>query len=124
VTKKAFTLVEILAVLVTIPVVLLLGSRIFVAVVRDVPKDVRLLQQNALVLDITRCIAEDMDRAEGLPQSTGTFSSDPQTLLIQLPEAVACYQQSGETVTRTVIGREEGPETWDVPDATIAWQRW
>ena len=120
--KKGFLLIEVLVAIVTLPVALLLVSRVFVALVRDVPKDVRLLQQNTEVLAMTWRIADDMDRAKGLPRSAGAFSNNARTLLIQLPEAVACYQQSDDGVTRTLVGQDEAGDIWQVPDATVAWR--
>ena len=122
--KKAFSLVEVLVILFTVPIALLLVSHILVALLRDMPSDVRLLQQNTSVLDMTRRLAEDMDRAEALPASSGTLYSDAQTLLIQLPDAIACYRRIDDGVTRTLVGHAEADHTWHVPDATIDWQLW
>lgn len=122
--KKAFTLMEVLVVIVTLPIAFFLTSRVLVTLLRDIPSDARLLQQNTSVLNMTQRIAEDMDRAEALPNTAGALSSNAQTLLIQLPQAVVCYQRTDNGFTRSLVGQTTPDHTWQMPDATVAWTRW
>ena len=121
--RKAFSLMEMVVVIVVLPVAFLMISGIFVTLMRDIPRDTRLLQENTSVLDMTDQIAEDMDRANGLPDSAGAARSDEQTLLIALPEGIACYRQVDGGVTRDMLEQANSDHTWQIPDAVVAWRR-
>lgn len=125
--RKAFTLMEVLIVLLVTPVVMLGISRVFATFIRDIPRDVRLLQQNAMLLEMTRQIAGDVDRAVSLPEAVGPLHNDEQTLLIELPDEIICYRQQDGTVTRGVLGPEGQEDSdytglWRLRDATISWR--
>lgn len=126
-TRKGFTLVELLILIVVLPSVMVVISGIFATFLRDVPRDTRLLQQNTSVLNMTSHLARDMDRAEGLPDSVDALRSDDHTLLIQWPERLVCYQLHDGGVTRTALPAEGQTQsadvrTWQFRDAEIAWQ--
>lgn len=116
---------ELLIVIVVVPLVMITINGIFATFIRDVPRDTRLLQQNTSVLDMTRHLARDMDRAEGLPDSVGALRRDERTLLIAWPDRTICYRRQDGAVTRTVLagdGSETPAGAWRFRDAVIAWQ--
>lgn len=125
--RKGFALIELLVVVVVLPVAMVAISAIFATFFRDVPRQTRLLQQNTSVLDMTRHLAKDMDRAKGLPDSFDTLHSDDRTLLVELSDRVVCYQLQDDGITRTVLGPKDsddsdGVRTWRFRDAVITWR--
>lgn len=125
--RKGFALIELLVFVVILPVAMVAISAIFATFFRDIPRETRLLQQNTSLLDMTRHLAGDMDRAEGLPDSVDALHRDDRTLLIRLPDRVVCYRLQDGGITRTVLDREgqdasDAVRTWRFDDAVIAWQ--
>ncbi|MBN1359723.1 MAG: type II secretion system protein [Sedimentisphaerales bacterium] len=126
--RKGLTLIELLVLITILPIVMLVLSRIFATFLRDIPREARLMEQNVPLRDMTRNLALDVDRAEGLPDSAGSLHADEFTLLIELPEGVACYQWQDGAVTRTLRpdnGQEDSvvERSWEFPDAVVQWQR-
>lgn len=126
-TRRAFTLIEILVVISVLPFVAMAFSSLFATFIRDVPRMTRIVQENTSVLDLVRHIRDDVDAAIGFPESFGDVKSDERTLLIALPENVIRYQVEDSGVTRTVLGREEQAQpqsegAWRFRDAVIRWR--
>jgi prepilin-type N-terminal cleavage/methylation domain-containing protein len=127
--RKAFSLIEVLVVIVVLPLVTIALSRVFATFIRDVPRMTRVVEQNTTVLDMLKQLHDDMDSAMALPETFGTRRSDGDTLLIARPEDVVCYQRADGAVTRTLLSRDAQPEdpdvrTWTFPDAVVAWTPW
>jgi type II secretory pathway pseudopilin PulG len=140
--RKAFTLVEVLVVLVTLPFVLLVISGVYATFIRDIPRATRVLQVNTTVLDLLRQIRRDVEGAVALPQQLGEQRASARTLLIEQPGRVIRYQMEEGRVTRTPFvvtpsgvssnaltgtlptGSPTESRLWRVPDAMITWQLW
>lgn len=127
-SRKAFTLVEVLLVIMTLPVIAIVISHIFATFIQDIPRATRMVQQNTPVLDMVHRMQQDVDRAVGLPDSFGDKRTDERTLLIALPGQVVCYQQEDGAISRTILNDDnENPKIegqWRFPDAVVTWQRW
>ncbi len=126
--RKAYTLIELLVIIVLLPFVMVAISGIFVVFLRDIPRDTRLLQQNTSILDLTRQLARDMDSAKGLPDTGDGLTSNRSTLLIALPGQLISYELADGTVRRRALtqdrrGSDDTSHTWRIPDATVTWQR-
>lgn len=126
---RAFTIVEMLVLIMTAPILMILVSGFFRSFIRDIPQATRLLQQNTTVLDMLDQLRRDADRAIGLPQQIGDRHADDATLLLEQPEAVVCYRFEKGQVVRTLMNGQGGstPEddrVWQARDAVIEWKPW
>ena len=123
--RKAFSLIEMLVVIMVLPFVTIALSRVFATFIRDVPRMTKVVQRNTTVLDMVRQLREDIDRAVALPDAFETHHSDERSLLIELPNEVIHYRIQQGGIARTVLGDEEPTErTWRFPEAVVTWSRW
>jgi len=123
--RKAFSLIEMLVVIMVLPFATIALSRVFATFIRDVPRMTKVVERNTTVLDMVRQLREDMDRAVALPDTFETYQSDDRSLLIELPNAMIYYRIQQGGMARTVWGDEEPTErTWSFPEAVVAWSRW
>ena len=123
--KKGFSLIEVLVVVVILPFVAIALSRFFATFIRDIPRMTRVVEQNTTVLDLLGQLRQDMDAATALPDAVGTETSDSDTLLIQRPQDVICYQLQPGRVDRTILAPDaQDRRTWTFPDAVVEWTPW
>lgn len=123
--RKAFSLLEMLAVIVIFPVAALALSQLFNTVVLEIPRASRVVRENTTVLDVLDHISGDIDRAKGLPNSSGPYTAGETVLLIELPETMICYEITEDKVVRRDLG--EDPQTssvWTTPNADVKWTVW
>jgi type II secretory pathway component PulJ len=127
--RKAFTLMELLVLMAILPLMMVVVSGIFATFIRDTPRETRVVQENATVLDVLANLRRDVDGAVALPQRFDATEAGDQTLLIEQPDAVVCYRlEAGRAVRALLKGR--GPadpneqRVWRMPDAAIAWRPW
>jgi type II secretory pathway pseudopilin PulG len=126
--RKAFTLMEILVVATMVPLVMLAVSSLFATFIRDIPRESRVVQQNATMLDMLRQIRRDVDLAVGLPEQFGDRHTDERTVLIEQPDVVVCYRFEDGRAVRILL-RGQGPadpneRIWRMHDAVITWRPW
>ena len=126
--RKAFTLMEMLVIAAVVPLVMVVVSSVFAVFIRDIPRETRLVQQNATMLDMLRQIRRDVDQATGLPEHFGDRHVDEWTILIEQPDAVVCYQFEEGRAVRTLL-KGQGPSDpnerlWRMRDAVITWRPW
>lgn len=123
--RKAFTLVEMLLVIATIPVFMIVMSRLFNTLLRETPRIWNSVQQNTTMLDMLSQLQSDIDRAKDLPQSKGDFTSDDKILLIEHEDSLIGYELDNEQVIRRILSSTNGnageERTWKMPDAKIGW---
>ena len=124
--RKGFSLVELLVVVIVLPFATIALSRVFATFIRDVPRMTRVVEQNTTVLDMLTQLRKDMDSAVAMPDTFDATRSDADTLLIQRPQDVLCYQRADGAVTRTVLTPDPQPDdpdvrTWTFPDAVVEW---
>lgn len=127
--RKAFTLVEVLVVIVLVPVVSLALAGLFNTIISDIPRSSRILQENTALLNMLQQMQKDIDRAQRLPESYTGCVADDKLLLIKLVDGMICYQLEDGRVLRcklTDAGEvsSEGAEVWLVPNAKINWRVW
>lgn len=127
--RRGMTLVELLASLPLIAAVLVLVSALFPALMRDVPAIQRVVETHSGVGHVLKAIRRDVDQAVALPAAAAGKSAGDSTLLIELPDAMVCYQVDQGEITRREIqaGRDKpGPVTnsWSLPGVKISFQLW
>ena len=126
--RKAFSLIEMMVVVATLPLVMVLVSRVFVWFGREIPKSTQLLLEQGVVAQVLDQIRQDVDEAKALPRSQGEWVSGGQNLLIEKADGVVLYQIADGKVTKTMLGPGNGlPEPvtgWAIPNASIQWRLW
>jgi hypothetical protein len=127
--RKAFSLLELLVVIMTLPVLLLALGGVMHAFTMELPRGTRLVNEQAGVLDVIDAIGRDVRIAAALPDSAGGRQSDGRTLLIALPTGVVAYEQADGWVSRMALDQDGGHDPnaegrWRLPNAVFEWQRW
>jgi len=126
--RKAFSLMEMLVVVATLPLFLAMVGRVFMVMNRDIPRSSQLVLEQGTVLSVLDQIRRDVDHAKALPESYRGRSSDEGTLLIERSDGVVLFQVADGKVTRTLLGPGEGPPEpageWAIPNASIHWGLW
>ncbi len=125
--RKAFSLVELLTVMVVFAAVSVALAGLFTTIITDIPKSYRVVQENTSLLSVLGQMRKDIDRAKALPQSSAGHTTDDDLLLIELPDAMICYQlKNGEILRRRLTDAQEdgGEDTkvWSIPHAKVEWQ--
>ena len=127
--RKGFSLIEILIVIMTVPVVMLVVYRVFHEMAIDIPRGVALVSQHGRLLGVVESLHDDIDRAtalslEDLPQTEGV-----PVLLIEQPGRQVRYALLEEGIRRAASGDILDPNVpaereWLLPKANIAWHLW
>ncbi|MHC4462365.1 MAG: prepilin-type N-terminal cleavage/methylation domain-containing protein [Planctomycetota bacterium] len=125
--RKAFSLVELLVVMVVFAAVSVALAALFSTFLTDIPKSYSVVQENTSLLSMLGQMRKDIDRAKALPRSSAGRTTDDELLLIELPDRVICYQlKNGEVLRRrlTDARQDAGEDTkvWSVPHTKVEWQ--
>ena len=126
--RKGFTLVELLIVVMTLPLVAVAADKLFRELVIDAPRSLDVVSQNDSVVRMLIRLQEDVGRAtEVLPAYEGHVS-DEQLLLLRIGNQVVGYRKSKGRVERHTLSN---PDETDrianlcvAPQATINWSVW
>ncbi len=127
--RKGFSLVEMLVVIVILPLVYLLLAGLFTTIIGDIPRSFRVVQANTSLLNMLEQMHNDIDAAKGLPGSFAGHTTNDELLLIELADALVCYQlEDGEVLRRKLTNAQQGggkdTTVWAVPHAKVEWQVW
>ncbi len=126
---RGYTLIEMLAVILVTPMLMVLVSSFFGSFLRDIPQAARLVEQNTAVLDLFGQLRHDMDQAVALPSQVGDRHADDATLLIERTDVLVCYRLEEGRIVRMILdqqgeGRPDGDRMWQARDAVIVWKPW
>jgi prepilin-type N-terminal cleavage/methylation domain-containing protein len=127
--RKGFTLVETLVVVLVLPFMLLVLDGLFATLITDIPRSYKIVQTNTTLLNMLEQLRRDVDKAKELPEGYNDYISDDETLLINLPEGIVCYQLKDEKVVRHNLKdeSEDGAaeqKYWPAPRAKVRWKVW
>ncbi|MHC4596687.1 MAG: hypothetical protein ACYS9C_11790 [Planctomycetota bacterium] len=126
--RKGFALVELLMVVITLPFVAIALDGLFNALLTDIPRSARVLQDNTTLLNMLGQIQQDIDAAKGLPDSFAGHTTNDKLLLIELAEGTICYQlEDGRVLRRRLTDTQqdrEEPRVWAMPNAQVEWRLW
>ena len=122
--RKAYSLIELLAVIAIFPVAALAIDRMFKTVIVDIPRSFHIVEENTTVLDVLDHINRDIDRATGLPNSSGDYTAGDGVLLIELPDTTICYELKDKNILRHNLGKDTTSSTWKAPNARVKWKVW
>ncbi len=123
--KKAFTLIEMLLIIATIPVFMLVTSRLLNSLLRETPRIWNNIQQNTTMLNMLSQMRSDIDNAQNIPQSYGEFTATDKLLLIEQKDLLIGYEFEDEQIIRRILNdtqiNNEHERKWQIPDAKIQW---
>jgi type II secretory pathway pseudopilin PulG len=122
--RRAFTLVEMLLLIAAAPFIMVIVSGIFATIIRDIPRETRVVQQHTTALDMLRQLRRDVDAAVGLPDESQEIRADERTLLIAQSDAVIRYQFDSGRVVRTLLNDPNEQRVWRMRDAVVTWRPW
>jgi prepilin-type N-terminal cleavage/methylation domain-containing protein len=120
--RKAYSLIEMMAVIAILPVAMLALDRMFATIIVDIPRSSHIVEENTTVLDVLDHILSDIDRATGLPNSSGGYTAGDSVLLIELPDTTICYELKDERIIRHNLGKDPTSSAWTAPNANIKWK--
>jgi prepilin-type N-terminal cleavage/methylation domain-containing protein len=126
--RKGFTLVEMLIVIMTLPLVAMAADRLFRELVIDAPRSLDVVSQNDSVVRMLIRLQEDVGRAtQVLPSYEGHVSNE-QLLLLRIGDQVIGYKKNEDRIERHELS---SPDEIDriaylcvAPQATIDWSLW
>jgi type II secretory pathway pseudopilin PulG len=125
--RKAFMLIELLAVIVVIAMMSVAFAALTRPLLVEIPRANRVVSANTSVQNMLFAMRDDADAAVRLPDSFENIKTDEANLLIELPGGVVCYTlEEGKAIRKFVSGKDSGksPEIWQVPKAKIVWRLW
>ena len=84
-------------------------------------------QVNSSMLNAIRQMHKDINNARGLPSSFGKYTSNENTLLIELPNSVIYYELADDAIQRCRLTdvKEERPEDtikWPILNCKMKWR--
>lgn len=125
--RKGVTLTEMLIVIIVLPVFMLAFDKMFKTVVKDIPRSYRVVNEDISLLNMLEKLQQDIDIAEGLPDSYGSYYVSGKQFLIEQADCVICYRFEDGKVLRYRLtddngGRKEAEDFWTLPHAVIRWQ--
>ena len=124
--RKAFSLVELLVIIIIVPLLLIVISKMFNTLLTETPRLWENVQLNATMINMFSQIQKDMDKAADIPQSKGDFESNDKLLLIEWGDVLIGYELVNDQVIRHILSGSESSDTepriWDLPDVKIQWQ--
>jgi hypothetical protein len=127
--RKGYTLINVMIIVFVLPFMILILDGLFKTLIKDIPRSFKVIQVNTSLLSMLKEMRQDIDKAEGLPQTYNQYTSGDNTLLINLPEDIICYQKKDDKVFRISLidnNKSKAAETqhWPVPHAVIKWKVW
>lgn len=125
--RKAFSLIELMVIIAVLPFILIVIDGLFATIFTDIPKSVKSIQDNSIMLDMARQIQQDIDAAKDLPESIDGHTAGDDLLLIKLADGSIHYQLKDNNVFRNVFteNQKQIPEKsrlWSMPEAKIKWR--
>ncbi len=127
--RKGFSLIELLIVIMTVPVVMLVVDRVFREMAVDIPRGVALVSQHGRLLGVVESLHDDIDRATALSLEDSPQTEGAPVLLIEQAGRQIRYALLEEGIRRAASGDILDPNVpaereWLLPKANIAWYLW
>ncbi len=124
--RKGFSLIELIVIIAILPFVFIVIDGLIATMFSDIPRSVKTIQDNSILLDMTDQLQEDIDVAKDLPQSVNGYTASNELLLIKLADSVIYYQIKDGQVLRYGFAENqqkipEQTRLWSMPDTKIKW---
>ena len=120
-SRKAFSLVEMLIVIMTIPVVMIVVMRMYRTLLDDIPKDNRIINEQLQVDLLLKQLQADFDQATEVMQQTEDEILDANTLVLKSSRQRIIYRREGKRITRSDLNDPHQDGQWDFRYARITW---
>lgn len=101
--RKGYTLVEIIVIMGLLVIISLPMTHIFRTLVSNIPRRIQVVDTQDNIQLALHQIARDIRHGRTLPLMHEDINSDESTLLIELPEGIACYHIDTDVITRQII---------------------
>ena len=127
--RKGFSMIELLIVIVTMPMVMLVVYPVFHEMAVDIPRGVALVSQHGRLLGVLESLHDAIDRATALSLEDAPQTEGASVLLIEQPGRQVRYALLEEGIRRESSGDKLDPNVpaereWLLPKANIAWHLW
>ena len=128
--RKGFSLIEVLVVVMTLPVLVMILDRVFVDLAGDLPRSIDVIEDNGTLLHVLPALEQDIGRAVDLPQSYRQQQQDEQHLIIRQSGSVIVYEAEDGRIIRKIwtapLTTEEnrtepGERSWITPRSQVHW---
>jgi prepilin-type N-terminal cleavage/methylation domain-containing protein len=124
--RKGFSLIEVLIVVMTLPLLMLVGDRLFRGLSVDIPRSVQVATQHEVLLKLVETLQEDVARANQV--KIVTHDEDPNQTILEIDRGGTPirYVPINDIVRRTVVYNADDPnrdiETdWTLPHLGVDW---
>ena len=127
--RKGFTLVEMLAVIMTLPFMMLILDGLFKTLIKDIPRSYQVVQANTSLISLLKEMQQDIDNAKGLPKTYKEYTAGDNILLIDSSEGMISYQLKDDKVLKYNLtdnqpNNPKEQKVWSVPNAKVQWKVW
>ena len=113
--RRGFTIVQLLIVMMTVPLMALLLDRVFSDLAVDLPRSVDMMEQNGVLLRMIPVLQRDIGQARDLRRAE-------RDLMIQTPQGVVVYRfEPGRIVRRQMDSPDPNEQVWSAPQASVDW---
>jgi hypothetical protein len=124
--RKGFSLIEIIVIIAILPFVFIVTDGLIATMFSDIPRSIKTIQDNSILLDMIEKLQQDVDNAKDLPESIDGYTASNELLLIKLADRIIHYQIKDDTVYRYSFRDTkkiyEDTRLWSMPDTKIKWQ--
>jgi hypothetical protein len=124
--RKGFSLIELIVIIAILPFVFIVIDGLIATMFSDIPRSVKTIQNNSILLDMTEQLQEDIDAAKDLPESIDGYTAGNELLLIKLADSVIHYQIKDGQIRRCSFAENqqnipEQTRLWSMPEVKIKW---
>lgn len=121
-SRRGFSLVELLIAIMTIPLVMWVITQMVRTLLDDMPRDRRVINEQFQIDKILQQLQMDFDRTYALPDQWQDHTQDANTLLLAQTGAMVYYRHEGNTLSRFVDSDAKPQRQWTLKYARLNWQ--
>lgn len=116
--SRAFSLVETLIVMMTLPVVFFITTQLFRIYAQEMPRGQRITEEHTTVLHLLEQLSADMHTCRNVRLDP---PSDAHTLTIETGHQTWIYRKHEGEITRSTGIHDPNSRHWPLPQAEIRW---
>ena len=120
-SRKGFSLVELLVAMITIPTVMWVMTLMTRTLVMDMPRDRRVVNEQLQVDQVLKQLQADMDQALSLPAQWQNVVRDANTLILEQTQGMVVYRHQGRLIVRSSDNDPNNDREWTLPYAHMTW---
>ncbi len=120
-TQKGYSLIELLAVLSVMVILSVVLAGFTTTTLRDIPRSLRIMQANTVMLNMLQQLNKDIDPADELPDAFEQYKAGTEMFLIKSSGGVVRYQFNDGQVSRQNLNTGD-TQKWPIPHGRIEWK--